>query len=277
LHTLATLNLAAMPDPIVTIVTAAIEHAPSTAVIASIYGVAKPFLAKILGPAADEVGEIGRDYIKGFRAKNIEARLNGADKLLNDAGIDPQPVPPKVLVPLLESASLEDNPLLSEHWEGLLANAANPKSRAKVDGNLVDILKQLNYSQAIILLVIGVMLEKGGDNRSNQEKASIFLSTPAVMEELRMLHEGQPDQGFDISDDDFYISLDNLVRLRLCTVNGMDPLDAALSEQGKLREAMKNLQMFLAPGRENISITYLGLTFLAACEAPKRGPLLSAE
>jgi hypothetical protein len=262
-----------MPDPITTVVTVISEHPQATAAVASIYGVVKPFLAKILGPAADEVGEIGRDYIKGFRAKNVEARLAGADKILNNAGIEPQLVPPKVLVPLLEGASLEDNPLLSEHWESLLANAANPESRAKVDGNLVDILKQLNYSQAIMLLVMGVMLDKGGGNRSNQDKAGAFLKTPAVMEQLRILHQAQPDQGFDISDEDFYISLDNLVRLRLCTANGIDPLDATLMEQGKLKEAVKNMQAFLTPGRENISMTYLGLTFLAACEAPK--PLLA--
>jgi hypothetical protein len=258
-----------MPDPITTVVTVVSEHPQAVAAVASIYGVFKPFLTKILGPAADEVGEIGRDYIRGFRAKNIEARLAGADKALSEAGIEPQPVPPRVLVPLLESASLEDNPLLSEHWEGLLANAANPKSRAKVDGNLVDILKQLNYSQAIILLVIGVMLDKGENNISAKEKVDTFLHTASVTEQLRVLHQAQSDQGFDISDEDFYVSLDNLVRLRLCTINGMAGFDATLMEQGMLKEAFKNMQSFLAPGRENISITYLGLTFLAACEAPK--------
>ncbi|MGI4872068.1 MAG: Abi-alpha family protein [Janthinobacterium lividum] len=267
-----------MSDPITTVVTVISEHPQAAAAVASIYGVVKPFLAKILGPAADEVGEIGRDYIKGFRAKNIEDRLTGADKLLGEAGIEPQPVPPKVLVPLLEAASLEDNPLLSEQWECLLANAANPYARAKIDGNLVDILKQINYNQAIMLTVISAMLGKGDASRSYQQMVGFTLSAELVRDNLRIIHEAKPDIVSAVSEEDFYISLDNLARLRLCTLTGVSESESSPPASGSANlpqalEALFNLHMYQMPGRANISITYLGLAFLDACEAPVRPEL----
>jgi hypothetical protein len=48
-----------MSDPITTVVTVISEHPQAAAAVASIYGVVKPFLAKVLGPSAEEIGEIG--------------------------------------------------------------------------------------------------------------------------------------------------------------------------------------------------------------------------
>ncbi len=256
-----------MTDPIITIANAL----PATAgAIATIYGVAKPFLTKILGPAADEIGELGRDYIKDFRARNVAVRLANAEKLLNEAGIEPHPIPPKILVPLLEAASLEDNSFLSEQWDSLLANAANPHARAKIDNNLVDILKQLNYNQSIILIVLSVMLEKGNSNSSNEEKAGTILHTNLLLKNLFILNEANQEAFSEISDEEFYISLDNLARLRLCTLTGMDALDTTLIKAGDAKGAMLNMNLFNVPGRANISITYLGLAFIAACQTPQK-------
>jgi len=46
--------------------------------------------------------------------------------MARDAGFQPQVVPPKVLFPLLEGASFEDNEDLHTMWAALLANAADP-------------------------------------------------------------------------------------------------------------------------------------------------------
>ena len=45
-----------MPDPITTIITTAIEHAPGAGAVVAAYKTAQPFLAKILGLGADELG-----------------------------------------------------------------------------------------------------------------------------------------------------------------------------------------------------------------------------
>lgn len=256
-----------MPDPI-TIIASSLPAVAGT--VATIYGVAKPFLTKILGPAADEIGELGRDYIKDFRAKNVANRLANADKLLLDAGIEAQSIAPKVLVPLLENASLEEESILCEMWDSMLANAASPHSRAQIDGNLVDILKQLNYNQSIILMVIGFILEKGESRGNNEEKAGTFLSTKDVLRNVHLVCEANPDENPPITNEEFYVGLDNLARLRLCTLTGMEALDATLFGSGNSKAAMLNLHLFQMSGRANISITYLGLAFLAACEPPKK-------
>jgi hypothetical protein len=50
-----------MSDSITTIITTAVEHAPSAIVAAKALKAAKGFLAKVVGPAVEEMGEIGRD------------------------------------------------------------------------------------------------------------------------------------------------------------------------------------------------------------------------
>lgn len=143
-----------MPDPITTVVTVISEHPQAAAAIASIYGVAKPFLTKILGPGAEELGEIGRDYIKGRRAKNAERTLADADKLLAEAGREPQVVPLNVAVPLLEAASLQEEPGMAARWAALLANAADPAQQVGVHPSYSDILRQLTYQDTQVLCAL---------------------------------------------------------------------------------------------------------------------------
>lgn len=140
-----------MSDPITTILTTAAEHAPSAAAVTVVLKAAKNFLAKVAGPAVEELGEIGRDYVKGWRAKNGNAVLAEADKLLTEAGREPQAVPLKTLLPLLDAASLEDEPALAEKWAALLANAADILSEVEVVPAYAEILKQLTAPEAKLL------------------------------------------------------------------------------------------------------------------------------
>ncbi len=77
--------------------------------------------------------------------------LQKAKRILDDAGIKPKPVPPKVLFPLLEYASLEDEDNLQSMWAALLASAADPSSSVTVVPSLVEVLKQLSPGEARLL------------------------------------------------------------------------------------------------------------------------------
>src|SRR5689334_14326015 len=101
------------PADIIKTATELATHAPEVAMaVGGAIGSTKIFsetVLKILGPAANEIGQWGADKIKEYRTKNATKVMREAGRMLEDARIEPSPVPPKILLPLLEGASLEDN------------------------------------------------------------------------------------------------------------------------------------------------------------------------
>lgn len=86
---------------------------------------AKDFANKILGPTVEEVGLILADKVKFYRYKNQVNILLKAKKYVESKNIDPKEIPTKILVPLLEQASLEENEELQYKWANLIGNLAD--------------------------------------------------------------------------------------------------------------------------------------------------------
>src|SRR5258708_9454165 len=75
---------------------------------------AKGFLQKLFGPSAEAIGE---DFALRHRERlfnNTVEVLSRAKRRLKAKGITPQEVPLKIIHPLLEAASLEEEPDLQE-------------------------------------------------------------------------------------------------------------------------------------------------------------------
>src|SRR5262252_3374966 len=94
-----------------------------------------PFTAavkKMLGPAADELAEMWRDRVRAYRYEREVKLLEKVDRIATEHNLKLGPVPPKILFPLLEGASLEENEQLHDMWAALLANAASSKNAERV-------------------------------------------------------------------------------------------------------------------------------------------------
>jgi hypothetical protein len=131
-----------------------LKAAPAIAKGATAVGAAIPFTAiakRILGPAVDEIGEMMRDQVRLYRYGRQLACVHKAAKMAEDAGFQPSAVPPKVLFPLLEGASFEEDEDLHTMWAALLANAASPGSSNKVRPSFAALLKQLAPDEAVFL------------------------------------------------------------------------------------------------------------------------------
>lgn len=87
----------------------------------------REFLAKVLTPVADALGQVAAHPIEEFHRKRVE-RANtvivDAAVIAQESGQQVQEVPGRVLWPLLEKASLEDDDVLKQRWTQLLANAS---------------------------------------------------------------------------------------------------------------------------------------------------------
>jgi hypothetical protein len=116
-------------------------------------GVTSQFLDKLLGPLV-EADEMLRDRVRFRRWKAQVKMLEKARAFLDDRGIDTGRVPAKILFPLLDYASLEDekDEVMLDRWAALLANAAAGTERgATVLPSFPRILSELSPEEAAIL------------------------------------------------------------------------------------------------------------------------------
>jgi hypothetical protein len=131
-----------------------IKAAPEIARGLTAVGAAIPFtgiVKRMLGPASDELAEMWRDQVRLYRYGRQIKCLEKAERMAQEAGFTPQTVPPKILFPLLEGASFEDNEDLHTMWAALLANASSPANADKVRPGFVAMLKTMSPDEAGLL------------------------------------------------------------------------------------------------------------------------------
>jgi hypothetical protein len=119
-------------------------------------GVTTAFLQTILGPLV-EVGDLARDQIRYIRWKVQVKMFKRANEFLDENGIPTQQVSMKLLLPLVELSSLEDedDDEMVDRWAALLANAAaGPNRGATVLPSFPRILAELSPQEAAILDVL---------------------------------------------------------------------------------------------------------------------------
>src|SRR6266576_1569244 len=123
-----------------------LKAAPAIAKVAGPLAAAIPFtgiVKRVLGPAADELAEMWRDQVRLYRYERQLKCVEKAERMAKDAGFTPQAVPPKILFPLLEGASFEEDETLHTMWAALLANAASPEKAGSVRPGFIAILRQM--------------------------------------------------------------------------------------------------------------------------------------
>ena len=103
-------------------------------------------LEKLAGPAAQEVGLMLGERLRAYRLKNLGTVAQKMERKLCDAGLPVNAVPPRLLLPIIENSSIEDNDSLQELWAGLLATASHQTD--SVSPAFVETLKQLTPDEA---------------------------------------------------------------------------------------------------------------------------------
>jgi hypothetical protein len=106
---------------------------------------------RMLGPALDELAERFRDRVRVYRYGRQLQLVEKAQNMAERAGYSPRAVPLKLLFPLLEKASLEEDEDLHTKWAALLANAANPNTGDRVLPSFIEVLPLLTNKEAKLL------------------------------------------------------------------------------------------------------------------------------
>lgn len=207
--------------------------------------IAKPvqdFISAVVGAPAKELGGWISDGIRDRRLETQITIYTKAQKLTKQLSINPKAINMKLLVPLLENGSLEDDEKIIDMWSHLLANAAFSN---EVRSSYIDILKQLEPIEARIMQYIFNAVQKQGT--IGKLPAGEFVITI----------NGKPIQErFDLSHDNFEQAIDNLYRLRL------------LAPSARRLTFIEGKEVpFANYTKETIGVTYFGYYFAKACNA----------
>lgn len=104
-------------------------------------------LHKLAAPAAEEIGLIFGDRARAYRLRNLVATAEKARKILQQAALEEKPVPPRLLLPIIENSSVEDDDSLQARWAGLLASASQYGDL--ISASFVETLKQCTPHEAV--------------------------------------------------------------------------------------------------------------------------------
>jgi len=122
----------------------------SSSILESSFDAAKKFLNKLIGPSVEEAGLLIKDHITSWRFKNQLRILNKASEYCIKHNITPKSISLKLLCPLIENASLEENEFLQDKWSILLANMVD--SEQNIQNHVFPyILSQLSSNEFLIL------------------------------------------------------------------------------------------------------------------------------
>lgn len=175
---------------------------------------AQAFLNRLLGPAVDETGQLLADKVRFRRFRNQIKIVEGARRLVEEAGLEPKPVALQTLVPLVEKASLEENVTVQQMWSALLAKAATADSRHSLHRLCVELLGSISPKEALILHHIYDEYQKKRPEllenvrKWNSKRADIYAESLVFRPEELYRHVQ-----IDGSDGD--LLLDNLLRLNI--------------------------------------------------------------
>lgn len=141
--------------------------------------IAKSFVDKLVLPPIEELGLLVRDQISYWRFNNQIKILNKAKYICEQHGICVKAIPPKLLCPYLENASLEDDDELQDKWATLLVNMVD--SQQNIQNHVFPyILSQLSKDE--FNLLESVLIEKEKRVSELENELSGFLTNRTGIE-----------------------------------------------------------------------------------------------
>jgi hypothetical protein len=222
----------------------------------------------VADPPAQIIGSWLRDIVlirySKWRLKQATKVVEGAGKILAELDLEPNVCKPKILLPLIEQASLEDDEDLTKKWMGLLASSVTGNS---IHPSYSRILSELVQSEAKIidyLYSLEIELENLIEDRTFEGRQR----KQEVMQRFRLKNV----KNSIALDDEFYSSIDNLLRVRLC-YHPEDYEDYEVVVETSLNDDELDTNTESITNRFTdtgaIRLTSLGKKFVKACRGPQ--------
>jgi len=204
------------------------------------FKIAKDFIGKLVNPALEEGGGLIKDNIAYWRFKNQINLIIKVKKFLEEKGISPRKVLPKTLISILENGSLEEDNYMQNKWASLLANSSNPNYSEEIKPSYTEILKELS---SIEVKLLDKMFEEF-NKKPTENEYEIEFNKDVVCKKL------------NISENEYDVLADNLIRLNLCQPAPLRGLSLG---------SVSTNQPAIIRSKKISYLTPLGYNFIKAC------------
>jgi hypothetical protein len=108
-------------------------------------------LKTLFAESFDELGGMIADQVRLRRFKNQIKIFSKAQSILKSKGIDPKKVSLKVLAPLIEFSSYEEEETLQEKWSYLTSHILEDNSDIVFQQNCITVLNRISTEEVILL------------------------------------------------------------------------------------------------------------------------------
>jgi len=210
------------------------------------------FLSRVFGEPIETTVGMLQDKLSVTRWERQLRLADRVQQILQErgAGATILPVPPRLALPIIEKASLETDDYLQDLWARLLASCMDPKQASSVRSAFVGIIQEIEVTDAKALEYIFSELRKFSVHRlkplAEISPHKVGITKKDILSAL------------SIGEDRYYLSIDNLMRLRLLI---------SFSENSSFDVGDESIDASYSYGYERVSMTSLGISFVLACTA----------
>lgn len=209
------------------------------------------FVAKVLGEPIETAAGILGDKLKFMRWERKNRLIDRVNEMNRQRGLEGKeiPVSPKLAIPIIENASLEENDLLQDLWAKLISSAQDKETSKSVRSAFIDIIKQLEVIDVLLLSAMfdGYVNAVGTENVQTQSPGRVVFSKQNIM------------TGLNIDEPTYEDSVDNLMRVRC--VRSEVKVMTGMSISGESATIDK--------GYDSLCLTSLGVKFVISCVKEK--------
>ncbi len=226
------------------------------------------FVSGLIHEPANVVVSILTDRLKYMRWERQIRLLERMRKLVNEKNlsVDLISVPPKIALPIIENASLEEDDYLQDMWARLFIEGGNTENKKNIRVAYIDVIKQLERIDAEILKSAylasfeaferykEVLIKHNIKSDTSVKQTDLRLSSDAICKSLRINYK------------EYEASFDNLFRLRcLRTYIDEDNIDIPDNEPSYGGRSTTSYTFSHDEQYSAVCITQFGYEFVELC------------
>ncbi len=202
------------------------------------------FFARVFKEPIQEVSGMVTDKLRFVRWRRLVAMSDEVNGILTARGVqDTRAVAPKLALPILEEASLEEDSKLQHLWNHLLANAMDPKFNGELRYGFIEMIKSITGIEAAILNMFYEILEREGHTADLTTITQYHLKKEQIMSMV------------GIDGPTYQVSIYNLMRMQC-----IGP--AIITSKGIM---LGDEPSTIYKGTDAVVLTPLGVKFVEAC------------
>lgn len=234
---------------------------------------AKEFLGKLISPTVEEIGLLISDNVRYLRYKNQIGILLKAKDYVEKRNIKVKEIPIKILVPLLDKASLEDNEEIQDKWAKMLTNMVDSEYNLQ-NQIFPHILSQISIEEFNELKVLQSQekeyLQKIEEYANEKTKVTNSDSMPDMRTSYQKMWKMEKEMD-NIEQGGFWIELEEFERanlLRLGLIKQLPPriFVDEITTDGREYEQRHKITAQYDAENYGYRMTELGERFISICE-----------